>query len=111
MRIGCRDAPARDAGATRLAANGDTGMDEIRATDGTRLYAKAWGSGPAIVLVHGWPLNADMWEYQAVPLAKAGFRIITYDRRGFGRSDPSWTGYDYDTAGDDLEYALGWFGV
>jgi len=54
------------------------------------------------VLIHGWPLDADMWEYQAVPLANQGLRVIAYDRRGFGRSGQPWTGYDYDTLADDL---------
>ena len=81
-------------------------MGEIRSSDGTRIYARDWGSGPAIVLVHGWPLDADMWEYQAVPLARAGFRVVTYDRRGFGRSDQPWTGYDYDTLADDLKAVM-----
>lgn len=51
-------------------------MQDVKAADGTRIYAQDWGHGPAIVLVHGWPLDADMWEYQAVPLAEAGFRVM-----------------------------------
>ncbi len=81
-------------------------MHEIKTTDGTQIYARDWGSGPAIVLIHGWPLDADMWEYQAVPLAEAGFRVITYDRRGFGRSSQPWSGYDYDTLSDDLKAVM-----
>ena len=45
------------------------------------------GSGRAIILTHAWPLNADIWDYQAVALSKAGLRVISYDRRGFGRSE------------------------
>ena len=81
-------------------------MHLIKTTDGTSLYAREWGAGPAIVLIHGWPLDADMWEYQAVPLAEQGFRVITYDRRGFGRSSQPWTGYDYDTLADDLKMVM-----
>ena len=81
-------------------------MHHIKTTDGTSLYAREWGAGPAIVLIHGWPLDADMWEYQAVPLAEQGFRVITYDRRGFGRSSQPWTGYDYDTLADDLKMVM-----
>jgi pimeloyl-ACP methyl ester carboxylesterase len=54
------------------------------------------------VLIHGWPVNADMWEYQAPVLAAADFRVVSYDRRGFGRSGQPWSGYDYDTMTDDL---------
>lgn len=81
-------------------------MHHIKTTDGATLYAREWGTGPAIVLIHGWPLDADMWEYQAVPLAEQGFRVITYDRRGFGRSSQPWTGYDYDTLTDDLKMVM-----
>jgi pimeloyl-ACP methyl ester carboxylesterase len=58
------------------------------------------------VLIHGWPLNADSWEDQALALAGAGYRVIAYDRRGFGRSGQPWTGYDYDTLSDDLAQVI-----
>jgi pimeloyl-ACP methyl ester carboxylesterase len=77
-------------------------MPFIEARDGTPLYYKDWGAGPPVVLVHGWPLNADMWEYQARVLAASGHRVIAYDRRGFGRSGQPWAGYDYDTLASDL---------
>ncbi|MRX49103.1 alpha/beta fold hydrolase [Paracoccus sp. S-4012] len=77
-------------------------MSRITAADGTSLYVKDWGQGRPVVLIHGWPLSSDAWEYQAVPLAEAGYRVVAYDRRGFGRSDQPWTGYDYDTLADDL---------
>jgi pimeloyl-ACP methyl ester carboxylesterase len=76
-------------------------MPFVEARDGTRLYVHDWGQGPAVVLVHGWPLSADSWETQHLALAEAGFRVVAYDRRGFGRSDKPWTGYDYDTFADD----------
>lgn len=81
-------------------------MPRVTAADGTALYVKDWGQkggpGRAVVLIHGWPLSADAWDYQAVSLAEAGFRVVAYDRRGFGRSDQPWDGYDYDTLSDDL---------
>ncbi len=77
-------------------------MSFIEAHDGTKLFVNDWGTGRAVVMVHGWPLNADMWEYNARLLANAGYRVVTYDRRGFGRSGQPWTGYDYDTLADDL---------
>jgi pimeloyl-ACP methyl ester carboxylesterase len=60
------------------------------------------GAGRAIVLIHGWPLSGESWKYQVPALVDAGYRVITYDRRGFGRSDKPKTGYDYDTLTDDL---------
>ena len=77
-------------------------MPMIETDDGTALYLKEWGDGPAVVLIHGWPLSADSWDDQALALADYGYRVISYDRRGFGRSDQPWDGYDYDTLADDL---------
>jgi non-heme chloroperoxidase len=81
-------------------------MPHITTRDGTQLYVKDWGSGRPVVLLHGWPLSADSWDAQAMALADAGLRAIAYDRRGFGRSDQPWTGYDYDTLADDLADVL-----
>ncbi len=77
-------------------------MAFIKARDGVQLYYKDWGAGRPVVFVHGWPVNADMWDYQLAHLAAHGVRAIAYDRRGFGRSDQPWMGYDYDTLADDL---------
>jgi non-heme chloroperoxidase len=77
-------------------------MPYIKTRDGTDLYVKDWGSGRPVILLHGWPLDADSWDAQALALADAGFRAIAYDRRGFGRSGQPWSGYDYDTLADDL---------
>lgn len=77
-------------------------MPMISANDGTQLYVKDWGQGRPVVLIHGWPLTADSWETQALGLAEAGYRVVSYDRRGFGRSEQPWNGYDYDTLSDDL---------
>lgn len=77
-------------------------MTYITSKDGTKLYVKDWGEGRPVILLHGWPLSADSWDDQAVALVEAGFRVISYDRRGFGRSEQPWDGYDYDTLTDDL---------
>lgn len=79
---------------------------QLQARDGTHLHYKDWGTGTPVVLLHGWPLNSDMWEYQARVLAGSGCRVISYDRRGFGRSGQPWSGYDYDTLADDLGVLL-----
>jgi pimeloyl-ACP methyl ester carboxylesterase len=81
-------------------------MPYITTPDKTDIYYKDWGKGRPAVLLHGWPLNADSWEYQALALANAGYRVIAYDRRGFGRSSQPWDGYDYDTLTDDLAAVL-----
>jgi pimeloyl-ACP methyl ester carboxylesterase len=77
-------------------------MSYITTADGTRLFFKDWGTGTPVILIHGWPLSADSWDDQALAIAEAGFRAISYDRRGFGRSSQPWSGYDYDTLADDL---------
>ncbi len=77
-------------------------MPFFQAADGTNLFYRDWGTGRPIVLLHGWPLNGDSWEYQSVPLAEAGFRVIAPDRRGFGRSEQPWSGNDYATLSADV---------
>jgi non-heme chloroperoxidase len=72
------------------------------ASPSTELYYEDRGEGQAIVLVHGWPLSGAMWESQVNSLVDAGFRCVTYDRRGFGRSGRPTGGYDYDTFASDL---------
>ncbi|MEJ5943875.1 alpha/beta hydrolase [Pseudokineococcus basanitobsidens] len=64
------------------------------------------GSGRPVVLVHGWPLSGEAWKDQVPALTEAGYRVVTYDRRGFGRSDKTRSGYDYDTLTDDLQALL-----
>ncbi|MCF1485185.1 MULTISPECIES: alpha/beta fold hydrolase [Rhizobium/Agrobacterium group] len=77
-------------------------MAFIEAKDGTQLHVKDMGKGRPVVLIHGWPLTGDMFEYQTLALLEAGFRVITYDRRGFGQSGHPADGYNYDTFADDL---------
>ena len=81
-------------------------MPYATARDGTRLYFKDWGEGRPVVLTHGWPLSADTFDDVAMALAERGCRAITPDRRGFGRSDQPWDGYDYDTFADDIVTVL-----
>lgn len=77
-------------------------MAYAEANDGTKLHVKDMGSGEPVVLIHGWPLTGDMFEYQTVALLEAGYRVITYDRRGFGQSGHPADGYNYDQFADDL---------
>lgn len=70
------------------------------------LYFEDHGTGQPVVLIHGWPLSGRSWEHQVPPLVQAGYRVITYDRRGFGWSSQPWTGYDYDTFAADLNTLL-----
>jgi len=79
-------------------------MTMITTRDGTQLYVKDWGpkTGRPVIMMHGWPLTSDTWDDFAVVAADAGFRAISYDRRGFGRSEQPWDGYEYDTLADDL---------
>ena len=70
------------------------------------LYYEDRGAGQPVVLIHGYPLNGHSWERQTPELLAAGHRVITYDRRGFGRSSKVGTGYDYDTFAADLNILL-----
>ncbi|MFC8175723.1 alpha/beta fold hydrolase [Streptomyces sp. NPDC057325] len=70
------------------------------------LYYEDHGTGQPVVLVHGWPLDGASWEKQTAALLAAGHRVVTYDRRGFGRSDQPAYGYDYDTLAADLHAVL-----
>lgn len=87
-------------------------MPYIKTSDNVNLYVKDWnGGGRPVILLHGWPLSADSWDDQALAFADAGFRVIAYDRRGFGRSEQPWSGYDYDTLTDDLAAVIKATGV
>lgn len=70
------------------------------------IFFEDLGTGKPVVLIHGWPVSHEMWEYQVNALVNAGYRCITYDRRGFGQSDKPWNGYDYDTLTDDLHEVI-----
>src|SRR5438093_13410411 len=66
------------------------------------LYYQDHGAGKPVVLIHGYPLNGASWEKQIPVLLEAGYRVITYDRRGFGQSSKPTTGYNYDTFAEEL---------
>jgi non-heme chloroperoxidase len=77
-------------------------MSTITTKDGTEIYYKDWGKGPAVTFSHGWPLNSDAWDGQMLFLAQNGFRAIAHDRRGHGRSSQPSSGNDMNTYADDL---------
>lgn len=79
-------------------------MGTFKTRDDVTLFFKDWGpgTGAPVVLSHGWPLNADSWDAQAMHLATHGFRVIVHDRRGHGRSSQPWDGNDMDHYADDL---------
>lgn len=76
----------------------------VTTKDDVSLYYKDWGpkDGPVVMLSHGWPLSSDSWENQSFFLANQGFRVVTHDRRGHGRSSQPWDGNDMDHYADDV---------
>ncbi len=102
-------AAASHAGAAPMGAvkpvnmhGGNLTSNTFTTKDGTVLYYKDWGIGPAVVFSHGWPLSSDAWEDQMLFLASNGYRCIAHDRRGHGRSSQPWNGNTMDTYADDL---------
>ena len=81
-------------------------MPTITTQDGAEIFYKDWGTGPVIVLCHGWPLSSDSWDAQSIFLSMNGFRVIAHDRRGHGKSEQAWTGNEMDTYADDLAALL-----
>lgn len=77
-------------------------MNTITSKDGTQIYFKDWGTGPAVTFSHGWPLNADAWDGQMLFLAQRGFRVVAHDRRGHGRSGQASSGNDMNGYAADL---------
>jgi non-heme chloroperoxidase len=86
-------------------------MSTFKTTDGTQIYFKDWGKGHPVLFSHGWPLDGDMWDSQMNFLAERGYRVIAFDRRGFGRSDQPWQGYDYDTFAADINDLINHLGL
>jgi non-heme chloroperoxidase len=81
-------------------------VNQDRSGKPIELFYEDVGSGAPVVLIHGWPVSQQMWENQVLAIASKGFRVISYDRRGFGQSSKPWDGYDYDTLADDLKGLL-----
>jgi non-heme chloroperoxidase len=86
-------------------------MGTITTGDGTQIFYKDWGSGQPVVFSHGWPLNADAWDDQAMLVANNGYRAIAHDRRGHGRSSQPWAGNELDTYADDLALLIETLGL
>ena len=85
----------------------DASSTDTLATGTVRLHIEdSGGGGRPVVLIHGWPLSAQAWEPQVAALRAAGYRVVAYDRRGFGRSDKPESGYSYDMLADDLQRVL-----
>lgn len=78
----------------------------IETATNVKIHFKDYGQGKPVILIHGWPLSNEMWEYQIENLVTNNFRVIAYDRRGFGKSSQPWNGYDYDTLTDDLQQII-----
>jgi non-heme chloroperoxidase len=95
------------AAASAAANSEDSSRVDIALTDNVRLHIDdSGGMGRPVVLIHGWPLSAQAWEPQVSVLQAAGYRVVAYDRRGFGRSDKPESGYSYDTLADDLQRVM-----
>ncbi len=77
-------------------------INSVSHTDSINIFYQEYGTGTPVIFIHGWPLNHEMWEYQLLEISKHNIRCIAYDRRGFGKSDRPWQGYDYDTLAEDL---------
>ncbi|WP_310732302.1 alpha/beta hydrolase [Ideonella sp. A 288] len=94
-------------------ANQDSPSAADEATAGAvRLHIDdSGGGGRPVVLIHGWPLSAQAWEPQVSALQAAGYRVVAYDRRGFGRSDKPASDYSYDTLADDLQRVMAQCGL
>ena len=88
-------------------ANASGSGSDAASADAVRLHIEdSGGSGRPVVLIHGWPLSAQAWEPQVAALRAAGYRVVAYDRRGFGRSDKPASGYGYDMLADDLQRVM-----
>ncbi len=83
----------------------------LKVADGTELFVRDWGRGRPVVFTHAWPMSADCWDQVALRLVHAGHRVISYDRRGFGRSTQPGDGYHYDQFSDDLAEVIRATGV
>jgi non-heme chloroperoxidase len=81
-------------------------VNAYRSETPVKIYYEDLGHGKPVILIHGWPLDSQMWEFQVPALVQSGHRVIAYDRRGFGKSSKPWDGYDYDTLSEDLKILI-----
>ena len=86
-------------------------MSFVTSNDGTQIYYKDWGTGPAIAFSHGWPLSADDWDAQMMFFVNHGYRVVAHDRRGHGRSAQVADGHDMDHYADDLAAVVAELGL
>jgi non-heme chloroperoxidase len=100
--VAVADAAAQQKPAPSSQRQGTRTVNTITSKDGTQIYYKDWGRGPAVTFSHGWPLNADAWDGQMHFLAQQGFRVIAHDRRGHGRSEQATSNNDMNGYADDL---------
>lgn len=77
-------------------------MAYVEARDGTKLFCRSWGEGRAVLFASAWMLNSQAWQYQMLPLSEAGFRCVSFDRRGHGRSEDPGRNFGMDTLADDV---------
>lgn len=91
---------------TQDTSNHDNTTKFIETAPGVDIFLRDYGSGKPVILIHGWPMSNEMWEYQIETLVNNNCRVIAYDRRGFGRSSQPWNGYDYDTMTEDLKVII-----
>src|SRR5690606_9147162 len=94
--------PSQRHAAPSFQHKGNRTVNTITSKDGTQIYYKDWGRGPAVTFSHGWPRNADAWDGQMHFLAQQGFRVIAHERRGHGRSEQASSNNDMDGYADDL---------
>ncbi|MEO6292588.1 MAG: alpha/beta hydrolase [Burkholderiaceae bacterium] len=100
-------AAAGAAASTEDSNSADTTPTKTASADAVRLHIDdSGGDGRPVVLIHGWPLSAQAWAPQVSVLQAAGYRVVAYDRRGFGRSDKPESGYSYDVLADDLQRVM-----
>ena len=90
------------------AARAQSQSTRVRTQDATDIHVKEWNrSRRPVILTHACLLSADIWDHQAVAVSNAGYRVVSYDRRGLGRSGKPSSGYDFDIFADDLMAVIG----
>jgi non-heme chloroperoxidase len=89
----------------------DKSGNYVEVEPGVRVFVQDWGKGRTIMLLHGWPLSSQMFEYQTMVLPGLGFRIVAPDMRGFGMSDKPWDGNDYDVWARDVRKVIDALGL